>query len=120
MFSKKSQSVIRKILKNHYGHSNLSKIRNYLKENSVNEYGCYYYKESIGGGVELSYTSNPNCFAKYLVHLNGVGMVGSYGLTKQDINPAGRLRGCSDMYILNWLELITNNLIMEANVYGYD
>lgn len=99
MFSKKSKTVIKKQLKEFFGHSNLTKVKEYLKSKSKNEYGCYYYKENIGGGIEVGYTSNSNCFAEYLIYLRGVGMVGSYGLTKKDITPAGRQRGCSDMYV---------------------
>jgi hypothetical protein len=99
MVNTKNKSIIREHIKRHFGHSNLTKIKEYLKSKSKSEYGCNFYKEGIGWGIELSYTSNPNCFAEYLIYLRGVGMVGSYGLTKKDITSAGKTRGCSDMYV---------------------
>lgn len=98
MFNSKAKKIVRKEIRNHFGHCNLNEIRKYLKSKSVNEYGCFYYEEKIGGGIKLAYTSNSNCFARYLIYIQGVGMVSSYGLTKKDITPAGKIRGCSTFY----------------------
>jgi len=95
----KVKKEIRKILRNHFGHANLSKIRTYLKSKSVNEYGCFFYEEKCGGGISVSYTSNSNCFARYIINIKGVGMTGQYGFTKKDITKAGKIRGCSGYHI---------------------
>lgn len=99
MSNQKVKKEIRKIFRNQFGTANLAKIRKYLKENSVNEYGCYFYEEKCGGGISVSYTSNPNCFARYIINVKGVGMTGQYGFTKKDITPVGKQRGCSNYYI---------------------
>jgi len=99
MFNKVQKSKVRAILKSHFGHSNLGKIRTYLKSKSVYEYGCNYYKEYVGNGISVSYTSNPNCYASYLIDINGVGMISSNALTSKDVTKAGKLRGCKSHYL---------------------
>ena len=100
MFNTKGKKLVRNQIRNHFGHCNLNEVRKYLKSKSIDEYGCFFYEENIGGGIKLSYTSNPNCFAKYLINVKGVGFTSGYALTKKDITSAGRNRGCSTYYAL--------------------
>lgn len=100
MFNKKQKSIVRKQIRSHFGHCNLSEIRKYLKSQSVNEYGCFFYKENIGGGSSLTYTSNPNCFAKFILDVKGVGFTSQYAITKKDLTRAGIQRGCGSHYAL--------------------
>jgi len=100
MYSKKQKSLVREIFRTKFGHADLGKIRTYLKSKAVFEYGCYYYKENLGSGVDLTYTSNPNCFASYLISVRGVGMTSSDALQYKDITQAGRNRGCDSHYAL--------------------
>jgi len=99
MLNKENQKIVRKLIKDQFGHSNLSEVRKYLKSKAKYQYGCYYYEEKIKGGVTLSYTSNDNCFASTLVSLKLVGMTSQYALAKQDLTKSGIQRGCSSHYI---------------------
>jgi cytochrome oxidase Cu insertion factor (SCO1/SenC/PrrC family) len=96
MERKKLKKVIRKELRNHFGHANLAKIRKLLKEKAVKQYGCYYSEIKTANGLKLSYTSNPNCFAKYLIGWGKFGSYNQYGLAKKDITKAGKERGCDN------------------------
>ena len=100
MLNTKAKKMVRSIIRNHFGHCNLNEVRKYLKSKSVNEYGCFFYEENIGGGIKLAYTSNPNCFAEYLVSIKGVGFSTGYAITKNDITKAGKFRGCESHYAL--------------------
>jgi len=100
MYNKKQKALVRKLFKDYFGYSDLNKIRKYLKSKAKFQYGCFYYKENIGAGVELTYTSNSNCFASYLISVQGVGMVSSDALQAKDITRAGRQRGCDNLYAL--------------------
>jgi len=91
---KKSEFL--KEVKAKYG--SLSKLKKYLKEISVHEYGCYTSEVSIYG-CRVLYTSNPNCFASYLVTIPMVGMSDQLGLDKSSITKAGHQRGCGGYYL---------------------
>ena len=64
------------------------------------EYGCYF-SEIKYKGFSVKYTSNPNCFASFIVSIPFVGMVSSYGLDSTSITPAGKQRGCASHYLTN-------------------
>lgn len=85
-----------KEVKSQYG--SLAKFKKYLKDNAVNQYGCYV-KEVTIYGCKVVYTSNPNCFASYLISIPMVGMNSQLGLDKSSITKAGHMRGCSSYYL---------------------
>lgn len=98
MLDTKSKAIVRKLIRKHYGHCNLALIREDLKSKSKFEFGCNFYAEEVKGGVMLSYTSNKNCFAEFLVSLQCVGSLNQMALTKKDLTKAGILRGCHNHY----------------------
>jgi len=100
MLNKKGRDLVRKMIRDTFGHCDLNKVKREMKSKSIDEYGCFYHKESIGKGASLVYTSNPNSFASLLLNVNGVGMVSSDALRYKDITPSGHSRGCSKFYSL--------------------
>jgi hypothetical protein len=76
----------------------VTKLKKFLKENATFQYGCYY-KEIDIYGCKISYTSNENCFANFLIDIPHVGFNSQYGIGKRSITKAGKLRGCSNYYI---------------------
>jgi hypothetical protein len=90
------KSELKAEIKKLYG--SLTGLKKFLKENAEYQYGCYY-KEIELYGCEISYTSNENCFAKFLIDIPHVGFKSQYGLGKSSITKAGKIRGCSNYYI---------------------
>jgi hypothetical protein len=91
---KKSELI--KEIKAQYG--SVSKFKKYLKDSSVYQYGCKTKEVNIYS-CKIIYTSNPNCFASYLVTIPMVGMSDQLGLDKSSITKAGHQRGCSGYYL---------------------
>jgi hypothetical protein len=83
-------------VKSKYG--SISKLKKYLKENATYQYGCKTYEIDIYG-CKITYTSNPNCFANYLIVVPMVGMHNQLGLDKSSITKAGHNRGCGNYYL---------------------
>ena len=91
-----NKSELKSEIKKHYG--TVSKLKKLLKDSAKYQYGCYYNEISIYG-CKISYTSNDNCFAKFLINIPQVGSSVQYGLGKSSITKAGKKRGCSNYYI---------------------
>lgn len=91
-----SKSALKSEIKEKFG--TITKMKKYLKENAEYQYGCYYNEINIYG-CRISYTSNPNCFASYLISIPHCGMSSQYGIGKSSITKAGKIRGCSSHYI---------------------
>lgn len=91
----KVKKELRKMLRNHFGHSNLTKIKKQLKDNAKYQYGCYHISIKIGKGVEIAYTSNPNHFCDFFFSIAGIGYTGSYAVREKDLTKAGKMRGCT-------------------------
>lgn len=91
---KKSEFL--KEVKSKYG--SISKLKKYLKETAKYEYGCKTSETKIYG-CKVLYTSNPNCFASYLITIPMVGMSNQLGLDSSSITKAGHQRGCSSYYL---------------------
>ena len=89
MLSKKGKSKLRKILRNHFGHSNLQKIRKHLKSSAKESYGCKCINIELENGVRIGYTSNSNHFCRYFISVDGVGMTNTMALTKKDYTKEG-------------------------------
>lgn len=94
----KIQTLLKSELRNHFGHCNMTKIKRYLKSKATNQYGCDYYEETTSEGIKLSYTSNYNCFARYLIGYGKCGIYTQLALTSKDITKSGHIRGCSSYY----------------------
>lgn len=90
------KSELKREIKSRFG--TLTNLKKHLKRIAKNEYGCDYAEIKVYG-CKISYTSNPNCFASFLISVPLVGMTGQYGLGKSSITKAGKLRGCSSFYI---------------------
>jgi hypothetical protein len=91
---KKSELI--KEIKSQYG--SVSKLKKHLKDNSVAQYGCKTKEVNIYG-CKIIYTSNPNCFASYLVTIPMVGMSNQLALDASSITNAGYQRGCGGYYL---------------------
>lgn len=104
MLTDKAKSIVRAELRKKFGHSNLSEIRKYLKENAKSQYGCKFIELPLGGGggggVSVCYTSNSNHFASFYFKLQLVGMTSTLAFTKKDITKAGIERGCGNYFAL--------------------
>lgn len=94
--NQKVKDNIQEILFSYFNTDSFEVIRNQMKRRAKYEYGCRTATLKLGKGIELTYTDNPNCFASLIIHLQGVGMVGSYAMTYQDLTRAGKLRGCDN------------------------
>ena len=64
------------------------KLKAHLKSISTNEYGAYTSEVKIYG-CKVVYTSNPNCFASYLVRIPMCGMSDSNALDYSSFTKAG-------------------------------
>lgn len=62
------------------------------------EYGCYF-SEIKGQAFSVTYTSNENCFASFLISFSGIGMASSYALDAESITKAGHKRSCGHLYM---------------------
>jgi hypothetical protein len=91
---KKSELI--KEIKSQYG--SVSNLKKYLKKTAKYQYGCNTNEIKIYG-CSIVYTSNPNCFAEYLISIPLVGMRDQLGLDKSSITKAGHQRGCSGYYL---------------------
>lgn len=80
------------------GFKTISALKKHLKENATYQHGCYYF-EIKKPSFKVCYTSNPNCFASYLVNMNMVGMTNQLALDKKSITKEGHKRGCSEYYL---------------------
>lgn len=96
MAKKFSKSELKKEIQKEYG--SLSKLKKHLKSIAKNEYGCYYAEVMIYG-CKIAYTSNPNCFASFLITIPMIGFSNQQGLGKSSITKAGKQRGCSNYHI---------------------
>lgn len=75
-------------------------LKNHLKKIAKNEYGCDYAEITIYG-CKIIYTSNPNCWASFIVRVKHVGFSSGLALGKSSITKAGKIRGCfGSNYIL--------------------
>ncbi len=90
------KSELKVLIKKQYG--TITKLKKYLKDNAKFQYGCYYNEIELYG-CKISYTSNDNCFASFLIDIPHAGFNSQYGLGKSSITKAGKKRGCSDYYI---------------------
>ena len=90
------KSDLMKEVKSQYG--SISKLKTYLKENAVYQYGCKT-KEVDVYGCKILYTSNSNCWASYLISIPMGGMIEQLGLDISSITKAGHQRGCSGYYL---------------------
>lgn len=80
------------------GFKSIKDLKAHLKKTATNQYGCMY-AEIKKPSFKVVYTSNPNCFASFLVSMNMVGMTNQQALDKQSITKAGHKRGCSNYYL---------------------
>lgn len=92
MLSPKAKKVVRKSIREHFGHCNLAEVRKTLKNEAVSQYGGYINNVEIGNGIELYYTDNPNHFCEYGIKLGGIGYTRTLAITKKDLTKAGRIR----------------------------
>ena len=100
MLTSKQQKAIRAEITNYFGECKLNKVKRYLMVNATFEYGANTSRIKLDNGVELGYTDNPNCFAKFYVNLNMVGCVETLALTKADVTKEGKKRGCENFFAL--------------------
>lgn len=89
-------SDLRREIKKEYG--GIPALKKHLKSIATNPYGCFTSEVTVYG-CRISYTSNPNCFATYLVSIPMVGMSNSMALDKQSLTKAGILRGCANYHL---------------------
>ena len=80
---------LRTEIENQYG--SVEKLKNYLKENAIEQYGCEFSEIEIYN-CKISYTSNPNCFASFLIIIPHVGMTSSHALGRDSFTSAGLKR----------------------------
>ncbi len=80
------------------GFKNIAALKKELLKNKEFQYGCYY-SEIKKPSFKVSYTSNPNCFASFLVSMNGIGMTKQMALDQKSLTKAGIKRGCSEYYL---------------------
>jgi len=85
-----------KEVKLEYG--SISNLKKHLRKIAVSEYGCETSQTKVYG-CKIIYTSNPNCFASYLITIPMVGMYEQLALDKSSITKAGHQRGCSGYYL---------------------
>jgi|AntRauTorckE6833_2_1112554.scaffolds.fasta_scaffold01664_8 hypothetical protein len=100
MLSKKDKAKVRKIIREEFGHCNISKLKKHLKGSAIEEYDCKHFVHNTNKGISLGYTSNNNHFCRYFVTIKLPGMCNTLSLTKSDLTKQGMLRGCSQMYAL--------------------
>lgn len=74
-------------------YGSIPKLKKHLKRIAKNPYGCYTSEVQVYG-CKIVYTSNPNCFAEYIINIPMVGFSGQYALGKESITLAGKQRGC--------------------------
>jgi len=89
-------SDLRKEINREFGST--AKLKRHLKSIAKYEYGCKTAEVEVYG-CKILYTSNPNCFASFLVSIPLVGMSSQQGLDKASITKAGHQRGCSNYYL---------------------
>jgi hypothetical protein len=89
---------VTEIILNETGFKSIPELKKHLKSIAKYQYGCYY-AEIKKPTFKVSYTSNPNCFASYLVSLNMVGMTKQLALDKESITDEGLKRGCGEFYL---------------------
>lgn len=85
----------------HFKVNSLEAVKAKMKAAAKYEYGCKSSDINIGRGVRIIYTNNDNCFASYIVRLQGVGMSSEYALDKASLTKAGKMRGCANHYLFN-------------------
>ncbi len=87
---------LKKEIVNTFG--SVAKLKQHLLNIAKNEYGCLYSEVQVYG-CKVVYTSNTNCWAKFLITIPTVGMSNSIALGKSSINKVGIERGCGSKFI---------------------
>lgn len=88
----------KKIILKETGFKSINDLKAHLKSIAEFQYGCYY-SEIKKPTFRVMYTSNKNCFASYIVSMNGTGMQIEKALDASSITAAGKARGCSNYYL---------------------
>lgn len=91
---------IKKLVLKESGFKTIASIKKHLKLIATNPYGCYIAEYvNKEKGFSIVYTSNPNCWATYILKMNAVGMIKTLALDRKSITKAGRQRGSGDYYL---------------------